>query len=584
LRRATHLRKCKPLLSILSAAFLWILCLPAPSHATFTEQLVISTKSVSLANSVVASPPGVMSVHHNPAGLSNQPEGPFIGQSFFLPYQHHTVNFDADEDFEGFMNTWGPQEGQIPDPIAGESDSNSSGLLYLPIYDDTVNFLAGAGGGISYRKPGSKWTFAVANYAPWAGGEAWKTNSPVRYIAEEHWQQHLIYAAPAVSYQLTPTFSVGLAVGAGQTSQGTLVDQRSPNELVALTRTLGNATEELYIPIVSDLTLPNPWMGGGIGPYDKVGTLDFDCRDDFSPNYNVGILWQPKEWFSFGAVYQSEINAHMGGSYTMEYTETFQNVVGWLGSSPLTLMTAGMLDLPTTPVPYQTGNVKMDLTLPRRVELGFMIKPTKRLRLELDLHWNDYSVQPDQSVEFDQRLQLLRQVRLLGYTEGTDKIVLQQDWEDTIHGSLGVEYQLNDMLTLRGGYAWRPTSAQHEYADLNPNTIPDLHWIGTGLGITLENNHQIDIALAWLVSQHEDIDNNQSSNLNSTKFYEPVYNPYAGLDVEHQMQLYIASIGMSMPFADFIEMQKDMMHHQQEAIHKVIHLLKKPFSFIGHDE
>ncbi len=525
-----------------------------------------------------------MSIHHNPAGLSNQPEGAILDNGFVLPFIHHKIKWEADEDFEGFMNTWGPQEGQTPDPVAGESDSNSSAIFYVPIYDDTVNFLAGAAGGISYRRPGSKWTFAVGNYAPFAGGEAYKTNSPARWAVQDHWQQHFIYLSPAVSYQMTPTFSVGLSVGAGQTAMGALLQQRLPNELVALTRVLGDATKELYIPIVSDLTLPNPWLGGGIGPYDKVGSFYFDTRDDFTPNYNVGILWQPKEWFSFGAVYQSEINAHMSGGYTMEYSKYFQNVVAWLGSSPLTLMTAGMLDLPTSPVQYQTGEATADITFPRRVDVGFMVKPSKRLRLMLDLHWNDYSVQKEQRIHVDQRLQALRQARLLGYTEGTQDLVLKTEFKDTIHGSIGVEYQLNEMLTLRGGYAWRPTSVVHEHDDINANAIPDLHWIGTGLGITLENNHQIDVALAWLFSDHNKIDNGQSDNLNSTKFYEPIYSPYAGLDVEQKFQLYIASISLSMPLADFIQMQKDMMHHQQEAIHKVVHLLKKPFSLMDHGE
>lgn len=582
MRQAKYIRLCKSLVSIFSVV-LCLLCLPAISHATFNEQIAISTKAISLANTVTAYPPGLMSIHYNPAGLSEMPEGKTFEQGFTLPWIRHTVKFEADKDFEGFMETWGPQEGQTPDPVAGEEDTNSSGLMYLPIYDDTINFLIGPTAAIASREPDSKWTFALGNYAPFAGGFAYKTDSPIRYGVQDVWQQHLIYAAPAVSYQMTPTLSLGLTVGAGQTAQGALVQQRAPNELIALTRTLGNATEQLYIPIVSDLTLPNPWFGGGIGPYDKAGSFFFDVRDDFTPNYNLGLLWQPKEWLSIGAVYQSEINAHMSGGYTFKYDKVFQRFVNWMGSSPLTLMTAGMLDLPTSAVPYQTGTATVDLTLPRRIQTGFMIKPTKRLRVMLDLHWVDYSVWEEQRVHMDQRIQLLRQVKLLGYTEGDQDLVIEQDFKDTIHGSIGLEYQLNEKLALRGGYSWRPTSVVHDHQDINANQMPDLHYFGTGLGITLENNHVIDLGLGFMYNPSNKIDNNTSNSLNSTNFFEPVYSPYAGLDVEQTFEIYMASITMRMPFADFIEMQKEMMHHQQEVIHKVVGLLN-PFSSSDHGE
>jgi len=558
-----------------------ILLLPFRSHATFTEQIAITAKAISLANTVTAYPPGLMAVHYNPAGLSLLPEGKTFEQGFVLPWIRNTVKFRADEDFEGFMNTWGPQEGQRHDPVAGTEDTNSSGVMYLPIYDDTLNFLIGPTAALASRSPNSKWTFALGNYAPFAGGFNFKSDSPVRYGGRTLYQQHMIYAAPAVSFQATPTFSVGLTVGMGQTAMGSRLTQRLPNELVSLTRVLGEATEKLYIPIVSDLTLPPPWFGGGIGPYDKVATLDFQIRDDFSPNYNLGILWQPRKWFSFGAVYQSPIDVHLTGGYTFNYAENFQRLTNWLGSSPLTLITAGMLDLATTPVPYQTGTATVEMTFPQRVQTGFMVKPTKRLRLMFDLHWADWSVQKEQRIHVDQRIQALRQAKLMGYTEGDQDLVIKNEFEDTIHGSFGVEYQLSEKLALRGGYSFRPTSVQDRLRDVLANVFPDLHFFGAGAGLTLPNNHQIDLGLGFLYQPSNKIPNNSSINLNSTDFTNIIYNPYAGLDVEQKFELYMASITLRMPFADFIEMQKEMMHHQHEVIHKIIGLLN-PFSSSGH--
>ncbi|MDZ7832220.1 MAG: outer membrane protein transport protein [Desulfobacterales bacterium] len=559
-----------------------LLCLPKPSHATFTEQIAITSKAISLANTVTAYPPGLMSVHYNPAGLSELPEGKTFEQGFVIPWIRNTIKFEADEDFEGFFDTWGPQEGQIHDPVAGEEDTNSSGVMYLPIYDDTINFLVGPTAGLASRSEGSRWTFAIGNYVPFGGGFNFKSDSPVRWGGRTLYQQHLIYAAPAVSFQATPTLSLGMTVGMGQTAMGARVTQRSPNELVALTRTLGNATEKLYIPIVSDLTLPPPWFGGGVGPYDQVASFEFNVRDDFSPNYNLGLLWQPKEWFSFGATYQSPIEIEMSGGFTFNYSEIWQRFMAWNGSSPLTLMIAGMLDLPTTGVPFQTGTATVDLTLPQRLQAGFMLKPTKRLRLMLDLHWADWSVQEEQRIHMDQRIQLLRTVKLLGYTEGDQDLVIRNEFEDSIHASVGMEYQLTEKLALRGGYSYRPTSVQDHLRDVMANVFPDLHFFGAGVGLTLPNKHEIDVGLGFLYQPSNKIPNNTSDNLNSTDFFKPVYNPYAGLDVEQKFGLYMASLTMRMPFADFIEMQKELMHHQHEVIHKIVGLLN-PFSS-GHDE
>ena len=68
--------------------------------------------------------------------------------------------------------------------------------------------------------------------------------------------------------------------------------------------------------------------------------------------------------------------------------------------------------------------------------------------------------------------------------------------------------------------------------------------------------------------------------MNSTEFYYPVYNPYAGLNVEQKTYIWMLSFAVRMPFHAFIEHQKEMMQKQHEAIEHLVHLLKKPFEFL----
>ena len=550
-----------------------------PSHATFVEQLAISPKAISLGNSCTADPPGLMSIHYNPAGLSNLEEGKVFEQGFALPWLMVTHKFEADPEFKGFFGEWGPQEGQIHDPVAGTKDSNSSGVLYLPIYDDTVNFLAGPTAGLSSRKPGSKWTFAVGNYAPFAGGMNHKSDSPCNYGVRTLYLQHLIYAAPAVSYQLTPTLSFGMSAGAAQTAMGVRLNMRSPNELVALTRVLGDATKDLEIPILSELTLPPPWFGGGVGPFDQVATMDLQIRDDFSPNYNLGLLWKPKKWFSFGLTYQSEITSHMNGHYNFRYSDQWQRMMAWQGSSPLLLMIGGMFQLPNAAVPYQSGTLTAVQKFPMRIQSGIMLKPTKRLKLLFDLHYNRWSIVQQDNFQTDQDIQLLQLVKMLGYAGGHRNLIVQRQLEDTIHWSAGLEYQLTRKLALRCGYEFRPTSVQDDLYD-SQYFVPDLHNVGVGAGVKLPHGVSLDVGLGCAFNRSKKIPNNTSTNMNSTDFFYPVYNPYAGLDVEQETYLWFLSFAVRMPFHAFIEHQKHLMHKQHEAIHHLVELLKKPVELL----
>ena len=553
---------------------------PSLSHATFNEQLAICAKSIALANACTADPPGISSIHFNPAGLSQLPEGKVFEQGFLLPVLRNTWKYKADPDYPGVFGQWGPQEGQIHDPVAGKQDTNSSGVLYVPIYDDSVNFLAGPSAGLASRTPGSKWTFAVGNYTPYAGGMNYRSDSPAIYGVRTLYLQHLIYAMPAVSYQMTDSLSVGMSVGMGQTAMGVRMNNRSPSEMVALTRVLGDATKDLEIPILSELTMPPPWFGGGVGPYDLAATLDFQVRDDFSPNYNVGLLWKPKKWFSFGLNYQSKIEADLTGGYNFRYSECYQSMMDWQGSSPLLIMTGGMLQLPTHGVPYQSGIMTATIKFPQRVQTGIMVKPTKRLKILFDVQWAQWSAAwQENNFQTDQDIQLLQMVRILGYTGGTRNLIVRREFEDTISWCAGLEYQLTPKLALRCGYEWRPTSVQDYLADAQA-FVPDLHNIGVGVGIKLPHGVTLDVGLGWAFNHHHRIPNNSSENMNSTNSFIPVYNPYAGLDVRQELDIYTFAVAINMPFHAFIEHQKHLMHKQHEAIGKLIHLLKKPFEFL----
>jgi long-subunit fatty acid transport protein len=340
---------------------------------------------------------------------------------------------------------------------------------------------------------------------------------------------------------------------------------------------LGDATKDLEIPILSELTLPPPWFGGGIGPYDQIAQFDFHARDDFSPNYNLGLLWDTNEWLSYGLVYQSAIKYQLNGGYTFKYGDQWRRMVNWMGSTPLLIITSGMFQLPTTQVPFQSGNLKSDSEFPQRIQTGFKIRPTKKLSWLFDVNWVDWSVMENNNFRFDQQIQLLKLLKMVGYTHGDYNLVVDRKLEDTISWSTGLQYQVNQKLELRCGYEWRPTSVQDDLYDLQL-FFPDLHFVGAGVGLKLPHDITADVALGYFFNPSHKIPNNGSVNMNSTSFVFHGYSPYTGIDYEQETNIYVLSFGVQMPFHQFVEHQKHLMHKQHEAIHHLIELIKKPFS------
>ncbi len=384
----------------------------------------------------------------------------------------------------------------------------------------------------------------------------------------EVYQQHLIYAAPSVSYQIKDNLSIGLTVGIGQTAMGARVDMRNPNELVSLTRILGNATKDLEIPVISELTLPPPWFGGGIGPYDKIASLKVRLRDDFSPNYNVGVLWSPFKWLSLGVCYQSPIKVQLRGKYIIEYSEQWQKMMNWLGSSPLLLQTSGMLDLPTQGIPNQRGRLTTEIEFPQRVQAGIKLTLLNKINLMFDVKWANWSVIQQDNFRFDQPIQLLRVAKMSGYTGGNYNLKLNRNFKDTLDWAVGIEYMLNDKITLRAGYEWRDSPVRDNLFDLL-YALPDLHFFGVGVSIKLPKKITLDVGAAYLFNKGYKVPDNSSKNLNSNVFTDVVYNPYAGLNYKQDTETYMLSVSATMPF----ETMKDLMHHQTEMLKKAASIL-----------
>jgi len=536
---------------------------PMPAHAGLFEQLAVCPAASSLGSAVTAYPEGCggLAVHFNPAHLATYQASRFDNALIF------TINKREGKYKQGIDpetgELWAPFGGWFNDgrdPLDGAEAEQQSGYMVIPIVDYEIPYLAGAGMGIVYKPPdpSSRLTFGFGQYAPFAVGLKNHSGDPFSFMGRKAFFLRMVLAAPAVAYKLTDTISIGASVGIGVTLFSFQTNLRTPNTMVALTGALGEATEGLEIPVISELTFPPPWFGGGMHPYEKSGELELLVEDYFTTSYNLGFLWEPTPWFAFGACYQSESETTMEGDYKFSYERRFQNTVAWLGRSPLTIITAAMFDLPYQAVPHQKGTATVSMTWPARLQLGVKLKPIKQLVLTCDAHWTDWEAWPTLEIQFDQKIQLLRFARMLGYMNSPKAMVLNLGFENTWHFSYGIEIRPIKRLALRFGYEPRPTSVQDDL--FGPVPMSDMDIYSVGIGFTIEdhpkpkpgNFHEllkqiqhptaIDLNVTLVQLKDKTVGFNESTNMNSIDFTDIVYNPYAGLEYEQEMSVWVISL------------------------------------------
>ncbi len=535
--------------------------LPLHAKAALFEQLALAPSASSLGSAVTAYPEGTgaLAVHYNPALLSAF-EGTRFDNALIFTKSIRRTYFELGID-PATGQPWTPFGDFFGyDPLDGKGGVQQSGYMVIPIIDHAIPYLAGAGMGLSYKPPNpeSRLTFGFGQYAPFAVGLKHHDADANSFLGEKAFFLRMVLAAPAVSYKVTDTLSVGASVGLGLTLFSFETNMRTPNAMVALTGALGKSTEGLEIPVLSELTLPPPWFGGGMSPYEKAGSLELLVEDYFTTSYNLGLYWEPNPWFAFGLCYQSESDTTMTGDYKLTYGQRFQNTVNWLGRSPLTIIVSAMFDLPNQAVPYQKGTATVSMTWPSRLQAGVRLRPIKQLTLTCDAHYTDWEAWPALNIAFDQKIQLFRFARLMGYTGGPKNMVVNFGYENTWHFSYGLEVRPVKKLALRFGYEPRPTSVPDD--KFGPMPMADMDIYSAGIGLTLEDQPKprpkgmhallqqlqhpsgVDLNVTYVKMKDKTIGFNESTNLNSTDFTKIVYNPYAGLIWKQEMSIWIFSL------------------------------------------
>ncbi len=159
--------------------------------------------------------------------------------------------------------------------------------------------------------------------------------------------------------------------------------------------------------------------------------------------YNVGLLLDLPEGFSFGASYRSEVKVKVDGNATFTIP----------AGSP-----------PSVVALLQNSQGKADLTLPQQVLAGIAYKGLAPLTLEVGMRWEGWS-------SFDQlKIDLAN-----GRSDVTPR-----NWKDVFSFNVGARYQLNSAVALLAGYLHGDSPVPDATFDPSiPDSVTDVYSLGS---------------------------------------------------------------------------------------------------------
>jgi len=210
--------------------------------------------------------------------------------------------------------------------------------------------------------------------------------------------------------------------------------------------------------------------------------------------FNVGVYYLASDKLSVGLNYRSKVTADVsGGTATFTTPGYVQNII---------------------PV---DNKFAASLPMPANLDFGVSYRATDDLLVSFEVNYVMWSVYKSLEFTFDQQGALLNSSNTRNY-------------KDTFIPRLGLEYKLNDMVTIRAGgyYDQSPTNADY----FTPETV-SLNTVAFTLGLSINPTEKLSIDLSYL----------QLTGLKAVKSYLP--EKFSGT---YKSAAYIPGIGVSYHF------------------------------------
>ena len=522
----------------------WTAVLAPYAQAGVTDNVATSATAMALGNAVTADPPGIESIHFNPAGLARLTGTHHIDAVFVATIRNPNRFVSApDIDIGGFKD----------DPINGTSSGPVRQAIAIPFLGIPKARLPGVlvpSMGVSYNAPGSRWTFGTMTYLSQAMSmdRTKDPNDPARFDGRLVHLQRLVYLSPSAAYKVSDTLRVGISVPIAYANFAINTDFRAPNKLLGTVGQLQKAVCPEGNGTVID-TLTFGLCGGGpegmVNPFKRAANIDFDMRSSFDPTLNIGVLWEPKPWFAFGLVYQGGTRTTYTGTYMFHSDPMLRSFVRGLNSSLLGPIVGAITGMPQDIPEYQYGNMTAKIPFPWRVQAGVKLMLTDYVQVNADVSYADWAQWNQLTFEFDQSIRLLEMARLFGYANSR-QATFQMGFRNVVNYSFGTQFNLTKKLALRLGYEPRKSSIPGDRMSLLA-PLPDTKLKSVGLRYRFDDGGEVSLTASQMKGTYN-IPARSDCNLNCDNFFNLIYNPYAATSVSGSLIVRYAGASYTRPF------------------------------------
>ena len=216
----------------------------------------------------------------------------------------------------------------------------------------------------------------------------------------------------------------------------------------------------------------------GVAPQQTDGFAKL-TGDDISYGWNFGALYKLSADTRVGLAYRSQIKQDVVGNadFTVPGTASFATAGGAFIDTGL------------------TASVK----LPASLSVSAYHKYDSKLAVMGDISWTGWSSFEELRIKYNNTAQ--------------PDSVTTENWNNTMRYALGVNYQMDDKLMLRGGLAYDQAPVPN--AERRTVRVPDSDrtWLSVGAQYILDSNFTIDVGYSHLFVNTTDINNKFESSI-----------------------------------------------------------------------
>ncbi|VFQ44108.1 OmpP1/FadL family transporter [Desulfoluna butyratoxydans] len=471
-----------------------VLAASTMAYAGSVDTYGIGARATALGGAYAATADDPFAAYYNPAGLS-QIEGKVFSVG--------ALAVDPTIEMSQFT-------------VTNRSDM-SENLIEPTDFSDDSDLLVAPHLGYA-QKISERFALGVAAYAPWGMELDWEkdpTKNPGSYSAYHSYYKRY-GVTPSLSYKVNDKLSFGVGVTIGKSEAGAdtskylisnttefvgkLIDNADTiskkmgtgpiNNVAGAAVVYANAAAAdpekygeaaAYSAKLSAAGIVDGSEFGNLPSPDHQAAIGMELEDDVNYSYNIGVMYKPKETITLGLTYRSECDADFEG-------DVFKDGV-------------------------KVATATMDYNHPQQIQAGVRYQPHDKFSIECDLVWTDWSINKDQVSKLSNPIDI-------GVFPGADPIqsgmeeAYERDWEDTKQLRFGMEYIINDMITVRGGYFYDPTPIPDNTLDMQwPDADKKTYSLGAGFNF---GRYTIDAVFQYTDIEQARVVGGESTNLNES--------------------------------------------------------------------